>query len=536
MKINMRTKVKKIIKTNDENINSTSFIDYLKNNSTYLIFIYIFTIALYGMWLAQYFVSFDAEGLYFSSNRIINNEWYYQWVALGRWAFVFLKKILGVQVINPFFSSSMFLILFPLSSFLWHYYLEKIGFKSKNIFGKIIFDIIYISHPIWALQFAYRNQIEVLSVISVLIPIVSYNFIFSIENIKNKNNWIKLLLSSIGLVFCFAGYQAFIFMYILFMFVYLFSRAINNNFNAKEFWKKTISIGLFSVLAFAIYIISTKIMCLIFDVHLGTSSYLGTQFAWLNSDLVHCFLHLSKYIVLSLFGDNVIFSCLFFVELVIAFVLFIINKKRINNKFQKFSVFIMLIMVIISPFILTIFTAATCVDRQQFSIILLFSILAYIEYNFIVDHYKIFNNKYALCFLIIFISCFVVAHIQMNTRLLYSDFYTMRQDYSVYNNIYNKALELGAKPGAAIYVHGQTDNFPNDSIVEREVIGFSYTEVNSIAPKKFVEAMIAEGFNVSFPTDEQVNKASEYVKKMKCYPDKDYIEVYENIIIVKFSD
>ena len=95
---------------------------------------------------------------------------------------------------------------------------------------------------------------------------------------------------------------------------------------------------------------------------------------------------------------------------------------------------------------------------------------------------------------------------------------------------------MGAKPGAAIYVHGKTDNFPNDSIVEREVIGFSYTEVNSIAPKKFVEAMIAEGFNVSFPTDEQVNKASEHVKKMKCYPDEDYIEVYENIIIVKFSD
>ena len=83
--------------------NKKTFLDFCKENIGYIIMVFFSTIAIYGAWAFQYFITFDAEGLYLNTSRINVNIWYMQWIELGRWAFIVLKKILGVVSINPFF-------------------------------------------------------------------------------------------------------------------------------------------------------------------------------------------------------------------------------------------------------------------------------------------------------------------------------------------------------------------------------------------------------------------------------------------------
>ncbi len=106
-----------------------SFKEFCRENTNYILATFLATIAIYGAWAFQYFISFDAEGMYLDTSRIAINSWYMQWIGLGRWAFVVLKKALGILAINPFFSIGIFLIFFPMSTILWNYLFESWGLK-----------------------------------------------------------------------------------------------------------------------------------------------------------------------------------------------------------------------------------------------------------------------------------------------------------------------------------------------------------------------------------------------------------------------
>lgn len=96
--------------------------NYIGKNKHGILFLYIFTFAIYCAWLMQNIVTFDAEGFYSYEDGL---KWYLQWYALGRWALVELKEIFGVVTINPFFSVSVFLLFFPMSAVLWWYNIQK---------------------------------------------------------------------------------------------------------------------------------------------------------------------------------------------------------------------------------------------------------------------------------------------------------------------------------------------------------------------------------------------------------------------------
>ena len=140
----------------------------------------------------------------------------------------------------------------------------------------------------------------------------------------------------------------------------------------------------------------------------------------------------------------------------------------------------------------------------------------------------------------------VVSQVQITTRLLYTDVHTMETDLRSFQSIYDRALDEGAMPGYAIYFVGSDTLYKfqnNESMLEYEVVGFSYLEYCTLYGRKDIrdfkvpQAMRAYGFNVSIANDEQYEIAKTTGKDMPNWPEKGSVKVIpeKKLIIVKIG-
>lgn len=97
------------------------------------------------------------------------------------------------------------------------------------------------------------------------------------------------------------------------------------------------------------------------------------------------------------------------------------------------------------------------------------------------------------------------------------------------------ALKKGAHEGDAIVFLGVHSNYADETIIENEVIGFSYFESIPLISMKVVEAMQAYGFNVSKPSVEQTEYAQSLKDSMECYPSDNCVVIENGLIIVRLS-
>ena len=427
------------------------------------------------------------------------------------------------------------MLLFPLSAILWNYLFESWGYKSKNFISKVTFYLIYISSPIWALQFAYRNQIEVLSIIAVILPISIYYLTKYINIICNKKQIIVvlyLILSISAIVFCFAGYQSFMIMYVLSIAIYFFINVIQNKIMPKDFYKKLLIFIIISIVMLILYYFSVYI----FNVLSGTkvaSSYIATQCLWLEKSFSKCMESLLKSLSIIFLGDNIVYTCILVVEFFVGIPILINKVRKIDNIGLKiWSVLIYFSMFLVA-LTLTIITAGQTPQRQQFSYVLLVAFLASFEIEYYLENVQLLKKVGILYGIICLIITYVVLiQFEMNTRLLYSDYFTMKNDYLEMQEIYSRAREKGAKPGDAIAFIGRHENVQIESTREYEVIGHSYFEVTNLDSRKLIEAMIGYGFDISMPNSEQMQYAFDRSNDMDVYPTEGSIVVENGLIVV----
>ena len=518
-----------------------SFIEFCKEHTNYILATFLATIAIYGAWASQYFVSFDAEGLYLETSRVTVNPWYMQWIGLGRWAFVVLKKVLGVLSINPFFSIGIFIVLFPMSAILWNYLFDNWGLKFKNG-TRLLFNLLYLSNPIWALQFAYRNQMEVLSIVAVILPIAIYYFINILEKIYvNKKVWsidlLNLIITMLVIAFCFAGYQSFIIMFILAMAIYFFINIMQNKLDLKEFYKKLLIVIILFAITFGIYSVSSDIFRMLAGVT-GTnySGYLTGQIIWFNTEFSKCFELVSKGLINIFVGDNIAYTCILIIEFLLGIPIIVMQNKKNENIWLKLWNFIIYFSLFIIALILTILTAGIAAARQQFAYALLVAFLGAFEINYYIENINIIK-KVGIIYgtLMVIISFVVLIQAEKNTRLLYSDYFTMKNDYLKMEEIYNRAREKGAKNEDAIAFVGIDHNPFIEPFVEYEMIGLSYFEITYQDHEKLIEAMIGYGFEVTKPNLQQRQYAQDRSHDMGVYPAEDSIVVENGLIVVKLS-
>ncbi len=511
------------------NSNIQELYKYIKTRKMEVVFVYLFTILLYGVWMAQNLVTFDAEGFYFEDSGL---KWYEQWYQLGRWSLVVMKKILNVKLVNPYFQLTTLGIFFPASVILWWFCFYKWNHFKESKFALLVFSGLYISHPIWTMQFSYRNQMEAITIIMILLPIA----MLLLTDRVSDGRWIRIIVAAALVIVSFGAYQSFMFLYAEAIVIYLLFRVYYDYMQEgkKDCWREVVFLAFFTVVCYVIYSCIAKYMCSIRGLTYGTD-YLRTQFHWGTYSLAENVETILGYIKETLLGDGVVYNALGAVEIIVGLVMVIYAfRNRIGARILALLLFIGSWII---PFVLVIVTAADIVDRSQFSFTLTLAFWGAMEFGALYHYFfRIRVTDIRALFFVFILACAIVPQMQKTTRLLYTDYMIMHMDEVQLWTIYYEAMQKGAEEGDTIVFVGAKGNYLTGSMVEKEVVGFSYLEANDVSVSgKIVEAMRAYGMNVEKPTDEQIKYAKEVAETMESWPDSEGIVVEDGLIIVKLS-
>ena len=507
----------------------SQFIDFFQNSKTYIGILYLLFFAVYGSWAYTYFVSFDAEGQYRLSDA---NRWYTSWIYLGRWGFYYLKRLLNVELSNPYYSIAVFLICFPLSAVIWSFVLQQwLKIQKQVLF--FVFSIVYLTQPIWALQFAYRNQIEACSIVMCFLPVGMVLF----STWQEKPKLLYLICSIFFVTYSFGSYQSFLFVYGAAFLLYLLALFLQN-LTLKQIWKKFCFGVLFTIICFGLYVLITKILVYVLKIPDTYGSYLSDQFRWGKEPFSTCILRVKNYLKNGLYGNGVEFTG-WYGFLFLLSILCLCGKANISMV-HKFFCLILLGGMLIIPFALDIVTAGTIVSRSRFAYVFVLAVMVFLvllEGNSFIRPQVI---RY-LILLFLFVR-FLLPQIEILDRLLYTDARTMRDDYQWMEHIYFKAKELGAEDGMPLAFLGDASNVDDETMLNWEIVGESYFEVlrmyqQPIHSNKTVEAMQSYGFPFTQCTPEQVELAVSVGKDMKaCWPRAGGIKIVDGVVIVKLSE
>ena len=485
-------------------------------------FVYLLTFAAFGMWAFQNIVTFDAEGLY---SYATIDPWYTQWIALGRWSFVLLKHLLGVYVINPFFSIAVFFLLFPLSVLAWDFLLERwSGSAGIANWATLAFCALYVVHPIWAQQFAYRNQIEVLSIVFVLAPVA-----VAIYDAWTSEQRPALFVGGVLLTtFVFGGYQSFIETVMLGLAIRLLFLALSSRLTKKDL----VSTALYLAIPFVLYLLISALVRRFTGI--APDPYLTDQVSWSTMPLGEGLRRLFSNISARILGDGFEYTSLYAV-LAVVFLIMLIALARKSE--QPLATVLMGICVLLIPFALVVATVGSLVVRAHFSFVLAIAFLGAFEASLAHDFLHERGAQISQFVLPGLAVLLIVGNqLQIQSRLLYTHVTAMNEDYANMEEIYFRSQALGAKRGNAICLVGSQGNVNIDAMLSHEVIGFTYTEVTTLTGSdKFAAAMAAYGFPVTLPTEEQQKQANEAAQDMTVWPEEGSIRVYDGYFVVKLS-
>ena len=512
-------------KNNKSNLDE--FFAFVSQHKMSILFVWIFTIMIYGPWCVQNLVTFDSEGFFSMAD---GQKWYNQWYSLGRWSLILIKDIFNVRLINPYFQITLFGLFFPASVILWWFCFYRWNHNIEPRFGLVLFSAIYLSHPIWATQFSYRNQMESITILMCLMPTA----LLLLTDRMPEGRIPRVILSAAVTVICFGGYQSFLFMYSEGVILYLLFRLYHDysESNRKDFWKEILFLLVFTVFCFVAYFIISYLLCVWQGLTYGTE-YLSSQFRWGSFPAAKNIQLIAKVLYDSLVSNGPVFNCLGIIEILAGAVLIcFVFHGRPQERILGFVFFAVSWAI---PFLLLLVTAFPVVYRSHFSFVLVLAFWGAVELGML---FHILSRRCLTdirAFLAILILMFTIfPQVQKSTRLLYTDYMTMYNDEIQLWIIYHQALAKGAHEGDPIVFLNGKSNYINGSMVELEVIGYSYFEFNgNYGGTKIIEAMRAYGMNVSNPTDEQCDFASSVADEMDVWPNAGGIVVQNGIIIVK---
>lgn len=512
-----------------------ALLEFFQNHMLLLITVYIIAFGIWGSWISKDIVTFDEEGLFSTDGQA---AWYGQWFALGRWFFVYLKKLMNVYAINTYYSKAIFLIGFPLVSLLWLFCLEQWGGKQNKL-SEIVFCLIFISHPIWATQFSYRIQIEVMTITMIALAAGVYLLVRWLET----GNLFLCFGSLIIITCCFGSYQAHMFFYADAIAIWLFLDSMcNKNIDFNKLRGRFLRLSIFTIAAFVLWrIIAIK------TGYQTNLPYLAEQFRWGKDPAGKCIASILTSLKNSMFGNGNVYNSIYGI-VTILFAGHLICQIFKNGSKAIWS-FLTGMMIIFIPYLLEFVTASGVVIRSRHAFVFSCAFMAAHDIKWLFSFARNITQKYKTLYklsIAIFCLMMIASEAQITTRLLYTHARVMREDYMNLYTIYERAMQLGAEKGYALVILGSQSNFSDITLMESEVIGFSYLEFTGLInyepetdsysnTRKVPDAMRAYGFDVTIPTTEQINQAKLILPEMNRWPMEGSVKVVREykIIVVK---
>lgn len=493
-----------------------------------------FLIIAYGIQVFYYGISIDTEAIMYNSDALLLS-----WLGLGRFSLVFLKKILGLTPFNPYLASILMLFTNIVTIYLLGMCLYKFSSSKKENYKAVIALLsatVFITCPIFAEQFNFLLQsFEV--AFTMLTTVLSVYYLSNWILFKGKKNVILALLCS---SFSFGGYQANIFMFItlvlgIYVFLIVFKRITKPFICGIQYF-------LFFLFSYGIYTIINKIVQLIFvnnSILSNRQSYLGSQILWGNVSLKECIRNIKNYVGSIIFESTHYFGWLYLIAVIIVcLVVVIILKKQYNIGCKIWGV-IGSLLLLASPFFLSILLGNKQDIRAQFSFPMLIACCIFFGAT-------IFGKKKfvrAICVFILTILCFFQTIQMANIFML--EYLKYQEDVGLASQITEKIDQLepedGNEPVPVMFVGAHSSQLmTNLSKYKWETIGYSFFEWDSWTEmgsnNRILGFLATLGKNYKIPTTEEARRARVLSENLPSWPNKNSVQKLDNIIIVKLSN
>lgn len=289
---------------------------------------------------------------------MLNPDYDYNWLEIGRFGAIILKNILTLNFFTPYFISGMFFLFLILTMICYEFLIKK--YAKKVDFLLVISVFLIFASPMFAEQFYFMMQ-SVENLCAMIFVILAVYNIFEYINL-NKIRY--AILAIILMTIAFGTYQSFAPMYIcLVTAIYLLSSVNDKKTDIKDELKKflftALKLIITFVIAYILYILITKIV--------ATSGYLTDNILWGKENILVILKNILGYMKLVIFGDSNFYSRSYLVMAI----LLVVSQSFVDWKkdiFIKLKNLIVVLVFLLTPFLLEIYVGQDSVIRSQLTL------------------------------------------------------------------------------------------------------------------------------------------------------------------------
>lgn len=500
----------------------SGFSDFLKKNQRLLIFNIVIVGIVFGSRIFSNNVQVDTDLM------TIYPYFKYNWLEIGRWGLILFQKIFHMRWFNPYIEAALAYVTIVAFLMIFSYLFDHLKSKDRKL-NYYIFSALFITHPIFALQWFFKLQCFEVALSILFVPIALL-FIFEWINSKKVTYlFISLILSIIS----FSCYQTNVILYISVALVAFYLR-----YEKENDFKINLVVCIKLILSFLSAFIINTIFSKLFFVQ---SEYLTDSIYWKSYSFKECINNIISYLKEVLFG-SVVMTSVFSILLVVILVLFIKTKK---NSIYDFFRWVVIVVFLISPFLLSIYMGGSPFYRSQY--VLPFVIGAGLMLSISMLK-SAFSNKISIILknvLLTFCSFTILLQTQTTLRIWYTEDVRYSQDYSMLQNIITdmRLNDINYMEKPVIFI-GKWDAPLNPSCLSVvEMVGISHFSMFSTTePLYYYSSLgiyrlaVINGYNLKEPTIDDVEEAKKEGQDMANWPNKGYIKEMDSIIIVRLSD
>ncbi len=465
-----------------------------------------------------------AEDGYWHYGSMLAKGWE---ISLGRFLIPFSDLFRGTIVVS-ILTTSLSIISIGFSSIILNEIL-----KIKKTYIKIAISILMIVTPTISLTFMYAYTAFGYS-LALLFAILSVYFL---NKEKNKKN---VILAIICIIATLGFYQAYLcYITALFAITFILKIIEDKKINFKEFFINLSIIVIGMILYYLCLTVITSILNLSISDYSNGNNILSIEtFTNLFASIKNAYITFYDfYFTDEIFTNQAwyrhILNMIVFILIIINFVIIIVEK----NLYKSISKMITMIFMLLTY---PIFTCSIELIAQSRTINLLMASSLYLPIILLLKQNELLKEN--ICNNILNIISFLICSIIIWTYILSNnatyvatDLYN-KQMYSVGNSIVEEIREINeGNKDMPIVITGKLNfSLQNDELLK--MTNFDISNISMWTWQVFLQDNLGLGWNIWEYSDDRGVTSTEEYKQMPVFPNKGYIKLINDVIVVKLSD
>lgn len=497
----------------------------------------IFLCAVYGIKISHISISHDTEAVISASEAL-----YKSWYTMGRFGLIFLKKILGTYVFNPYIACFLTVLMMMFNSMLWTYLFCWLGnAQRKMISVSWIFPAFFFTSMIMAEQNGFLLQAYEVNA-AILMVGFALTCLFKSFLETRKLRW------CIPAVFCcviaFSVYQTLVLLFTAgaaLCFIVLYDRMVQEKKHQLSVKFCFVLVGKLIavfILSFLIYQIVNKMILSFWGME--TTSYITEQIMWGKLPAKECIRNILGHVYHVGFGKGIFYNG---INLVIYILTAGYIISRIRKKEPCYVLYVLAALYCMaSPFLMTVLMGNEPTVRTQ--LLLPFVMGFFLQYL----TEKIWKSekktmRYLKGAVLAAIMVATMNQSLLSARLYYTQYVQYEEDVQLAEKITDRIEQLGfgeIPEEPVVFIGSRTPQknpscFQSDQL---ELIGRSFFEVSygtnhgTWVMRNFLKSL---GYPYVLPNLEQEQLAEKTAADMPSWPDKGSVIEKDGVIVVKLK-